>query len=601
MNALCYRRLIEDKGKVDATRVIEKNVQDEAQVDSFIHRYVLKLLDAGDYTGAGIVLFGDTCFNPRPISVQRIWRAIEDHALVLLQGAAGVGKTLTPICWLLLDWLYDPQFTNVKLISATKGHASSNAYSDLVRMHRDAIIKLPGEPTSDYIGLDNKERKSGISIVAIPEGSDGKGRLQGFHPHPRPKPHHKLGNSSRVRIYMDECEKIPGGVWQGISNVKKSMSGKDVIKVIGSYNPHDPASITAKNATPPNGWDSFDVETGVAGKDEWMSKEGWFVCRIDGKKNENVIEKKLIFPGMITWEGYRNGELAEGGNSVDHYVFDRGAYPPEGAVGVIISQRVFTDAKGEFMFVGPTVKVGGVDIAVDGRDRCVMSAGRTGDASGFKPIEGPLIRFEEPRKVLQLDQQFEIKKGDTKIVGDGIMEAAIRLGISPEYLCVDATGNGSAVFSYLKAIWSNQVQGIDFNASATNIKILMEDQYLPEDLYDGIVSEVLFALAKWMEFRFLAISPGVRLNPLEMECTTRKYVIGLGKKLKAEKKDDYKLRMSAKSPDFLDSLSCLLHAARARAKVMGRMTDKPPPEKPKKKPIHGIVDRSPRWLVETGV
>lgn len=591
MTAFELRQLIDEKGKLEAAKAVDSTVTNIKQADLLIFRYVHRLLNSGNKAAAAIVLWGTALFNPRPAAVRDIWKAIEEHPKVLIKGCGSVGKSYTGIAWVALDWWLDPEFTNIKILSTTKGHAKGNTFSTLVKLHKQACIRMPGQVTSDYIGLDPKERKSGISVVAIPVGDDGKGRLQGFHPDPRPKPHPILGPSSRVRALMDECEEIPLGVWEGVDNMLVSMEGNDTIKVIGAFNPKDQTSKTAQNAEPPDGWETFDVESGVAGKNQWMSKNGWFVLRIDGKQTENVKLRRMVYPGFMTYSGFRELELKDGGNSVNYFTFGRGAYPPEGAVGVLISSKLVQDARGDFVFLGATTKCAGVDVAVDGRDNCVLTVGRIGHATGFRPKKGPLIKFKEPRRVLQIDQQFTLKKGNTKIVGDAIFETCLKLGVSPEYVCIDSTGNGSSVYSYLKAIWSEDIQGVDFNKSATTIKVLEQDQYTPEDLYEGIVSEVWFALAKWLEFGFVAIAPGMRKEPLEAELTGRRYVLGAGRRLRVEKKDDYKKRLGAKSPDFADSATLILCAARYRESMMGSMIDEEKqPEAPQAFEQHSEID-----------
>lgn len=602
MTAYEFRQQIEEKGKLAAAKGVDPAVKNAKQADLLIFKYVARLLNAGQYSAAGLVLWGDKVWNPRPQAVSRIIKAIEGNAKILLQGCGSVGKSYTPVIWLLLDWLRDPEFTNIKIISATKSHATSNTFSTLVKRYRDACIKLPGIVTGDYIGLDSKERKSGISVIAIPMGDDGKGRLQGFHPDPRPKVHPILGPSSRVRAFMDECEEIPLGVWEGVDNMLVSMEGVDTIKIIGAYNPKDQTSKTAQNAEPKDGWESFDIETGVNGRNEWVSKNNWHVIRIDGKQTENVRLRKNVFPGLMGYSGFRELEVKDGGNSVNYYTFGRGCYPPEGAVGVLISSKLINDARGEYVFVGAPIRAAGVDTALDGRDHCVLTIGRVGLASGFQPKTGKLVKFKEPRMVLQVDQQFILKKGDTKVVGDAIMANCIKLGVSPEYCCIDATGNGSGVYSYLRAIWGEDVQGIDFNRAATDIKITEQDQYTPEELYEGVVSEVWFALAKWLEFGLCAIAPGLRRDPLDAELTGRRYVFGKGKKLRVEKKDDYKKRMGGKSPDFADSLTILLHCVRHRESIVGTMLeDDDKPVQPSRRTPQHDATAEVEWMEEAGV
>ena len=180
----------------------------------------------------------------------------------------------------------------------------------------------------------------------------------------------------------------------------------------------------------------------------------------------------MVYDGFQTYEGYRTLQDKNGGNSAEAYTFGRGAYPPVSAVRVIVQSQFLQGCRGEFIFLGKTTKCAGVDVAVDGRDQAVMSVGRFGLAIAFRTKHGQLIRFLEPRMALQCDQQFAIRKGTTKIVADDIKANAIALGISPEWVMIDATGNGAAVFSYLQAIWSDQVQGLDFGAAATSMKIL---------------------------------------------------------------------------------------------------------------------------------
>lgn len=599
MNALSLRRLIEEKGKLGAVQSLDSRVKDEAGAELYIYTYITRLLSVDEYAAAAIILWGTLVFNPAPSSVRQIWKAIKDNSTLLIQGCGSVGKSYTGIVWLFLDWLRDPEFTNIKIISTTSGHAKANTFSILVRLHRTACVKLPGMTSSEYVGLDSKEKKSGISIVAIPEGDSGKGRLQGFHPDPRPEVHPILGPSSRIRAFMDECEEIPLGLWEGIDNILLSMHGNDTIKVIGAYNPKDQTTKTAQNAEPEGGWENFDIETGVNGSNTWKSKNGWTVLRIDGRRMENVAQRTNVHPGFLTYEGYRKLEVKDGGNSVGYFTFARGAYPPEGSIGVLISSSIWNAARGEFIFIGTPIRCAGADIAVDGRDQCVLTSGRLGLASGFQPKNGKLLRFKEPRQVLQIDQQFTIKKGDTKIVGDGIILACKQLGVSPEYLCIDATGNGSAVYSYIKAIWSEQVQGINFSNNATNIKILEQDQFTPEELYEGVVTEVWFAAARWLEFRYLAVSPGIRKDPLDQEILGRRYIQGAGKKQRVEKKDDYQKRLG-NSPDFADSFTIIVHGARSRGAMMGSMTEEKKPEIDRKTAIHGGVD-VPTWLEESGV
>ena len=605
LSAVQLRASIDRIGVFETCRGLDPSISTREQADAMIHGYVMGLLQnrteeypKGCYASAAIVLWGDAVFNPRPGEVHRIWRAIQDNQKTMILGCGSVGKSYNVIAFLFLDWLADPNFTNIKILSTTKGHALANIFSTLARLKEQACITIPGPLSGGYMGLDPTDRMSGIGVVAIPPGDDGKARLKGFHPQPRPVPHPVFGRSARVRAFMDECEDIPNGVWEGIDNMLLSMDGDDSIKVIGAYNPKDITSKVAQCASPPNGWESFDIETGVEGKDTWTSRAGWRSVRLDGAKSANVVKRKLIFPGFVTYEGYRNLSEKGGGNTPEYFSQARGAYPPDSANSAIITQSILARCRGEFVFVGVPVPVGGVDTAVDGRDDCIFTRGKCGMATAFKPLDKPMIVFPRPRLVVQADQQFECRKGDVKTVGDDIIKNARLLSISPEYLGEDATGNGAAVHAYIGAMFGKTV-GVDFNENATDTKILDEDLRVASELYDGLVTEVWFSLRYWMEFGYFAISASMDMENLTPQILGRRYVLGTGKLLRVEKKDDYKKRLG-RSPDHADSLTVFGHVARIRERVMGSMSTAPKP-KERAVPIkHGAVDEV-TWISDTGV
>lgn len=575
MTAIEFRKLIDDEGKLGAAKLVNPGIKTVEEAELVIFDYIQRLLAHGKYLAAGIVLWGPVIFDVRPSPVRRVFDHIGGNALTLLQGGGGLGKTYNAGAWILMDWWRDPQYTLVKLISTTEGHAKSGIFSHLCILHSAAIVKMPGNPVAGYIGLDPLNKKSGIEVVAIPAGDDGKGRLQGFHPVPRSEAHPVFGFSSRIRAMIDEAEKVPAGLWEGIDNLCVSLNGTEVIKIIGAYNPADQSSKTAQNAEPKNGWESFDVEKGVEGKDEWVSRRGWSVLRLDGAKFENVKERKLIFPnGYMTFEGFMKLRNKNDGNSPEYFTFGRGAYPPNGTFNIIFPTNLFNRIKGEFTFLAATVRAFGADIAIEGRDDAIGCSGRFGIAVAFTHANGTVTRFDKARQCLQIDQFFELLKGDTKIVGDAIRQQCSALNVSPEYCGHDSTGNGKAVLSYLRAIWSNDVHGVDFNKASSALKILEEDIETPEELYDGLVTEVWFAMAKWAEFGILAISPAINDERLSAEVTTRRYLMSplAGKKLKVEKKDDYKARMG-NSPDYADTLSIIVDTVRKRSGMMGVMVE----------------------------
>lgn len=590
MTALAFRELLEKHGLIEGCKKAgAPNIQTKKDASRYIWSVVTSYLARNQKVSAAIVLWGTTTFDPRPMSVQKIWKALESNSKLFVMACASVSKSYGISIWLFLDWLRDPEYTATKFLSTTSGHAKANTYSTLVRLFRRSIIKLPGFCTATYIGLDPKDKKSGFTVTAIPRGDSGEGRLQGFHPDPREKPHPIFGKNSRIRVFMDECEHIPIGAWEGVDNCLASAVGIEMIKVIGAFNPSDKTTKTAERARPPGGWAEVKLDGGYRGSNTWLSAEGWWVLRIDGAETENVKQRADIYHGFLSWEGYRAMQLKDGGNSTGYYTFGRGIYPPIGSVNEVVSELFWSRCKGEFIFDGKPINAGFSDIAVDGRDRCVLVKARTGWAREFHRHDGEIIKFPR-RKVIQIDQIYEIAKGETKIVGDNLKREALRLSISSEWFGVDSTGNGGAVHSYLRAVWADDVYGLDFGKDATNVKIMDEDTKTPEELYYGVWTEVWFALAKFAEFGLIGILPSVRSDPLDNEVTNRQYKVVEENKLRVEKKDDYVKRIG-RSPDYADAVTGLVHMIRMREGITGPISDAPKPKKTRPKPIqHGFAD-----------
>jgi hypothetical protein len=373
---------------------------------------------------------------------------------------------------------------------------------------------------------------------------------------------------TRIIAFLDEAEEVPDGVWDGIGNMLGSQHGIHTIKVIAATNPRDSASSLALRAEPEGGWEGVDVDSDF----EWLSKERWNVLRIDPAMSENVKTGKLMFPGMMTREGYEDYLYANGGNSPQYFSFGRGIYPPQGANDIIISSELVTKCRGEFIFTEAPRFASGTDIAVDGRDDCCDSILRFGYADAFRKLSGEIIRF--PRRfVVQLDHIQEIPKGETKIVGDNIRSFNTALHIEPRWWGVDRTGNGASVHDYLRAIVDDEIYGVDFRLPASEKKILTEDKELPCDEYEGVVTEVWFALQRYMQAGCFGIGPGVVMDKLRRELTTRKYVAGTGRRIKVQDKDDWKKKNGGKSPDRADSLTISLHTIRMQGGDTPSMTE----------------------------
>jgi hypothetical protein len=532
-------------------------------------------LNNGGMEDAAMMLWGPTQFDPRPNGTNRVWNAFDTQNFILLMGAGKQSKSFSMAVRLFLEWIRDPEYTTVKVLGPSEQHLEDNLFSHLVTLHKGSTIPLPGQIGKLFIGIDSRSRKGSITGVVIPLGKKAAGRLQGVARIPRKKAHPIFGPLSRLYVFLDEIANIPPGIWRDVDNLLSNVSG-DGLKVIGAFNPTDQNDQVGVRCEPPFGWSSFDPDVHF----QWMSTRGWFVLRLDAKYSENVMQSRVVFPGLQTLEGYN--KIIENSGGMDtpgYWSMARGCFPPKGTVMTIIPPGMLNGFKAEFLWHENPIPCGGVDLALEGGDAIMFAAGRWGLATGIKippSLKFPAGKMEMfkdlrgkpyPKYGLQLDKIYPLPPGDTVAVKDEIIRIAKTLGIRPDWLAVDRTGNGQGVFDLLKYEWGIGVIGVNYSESATETRIMVEDSDVAKKLYDRIQTELLFALRKFIEFGYLLGMPGIETDELYPQMTGRLFR-ATGKFNKAEPKPDYKSRHQGKSPDMADGVSLLVHAVRKASGVV---------------------------------
>src|SRR6185436_6836944 len=310
------------------------------------------------------------------------------------------------------------------------------------------------------------------------------------------------------------------------------------------------------------------------------STRGWFVVRLDAKYSENVKAGRAIFPGLQTLEGFNQIIRNSGGTDTPGYwAMARGCFPPLGTVLSIIPVGMLDDFKAEYICYENPRPCGGVDGALEGGDSARFASGKWGMATGIKfpPTlqhpNGRTIMFKNakgrayPRLALQLDKIFLLPKGDTVAMKNEIVRLAKSLGITPEWLALDRTGNMQGVYDLMKYEWGIGVTGVNYSESASETRIMVEDSDVAHKLYDRMQSELMFALRKFIEFGYLKALPGLETTELYPQMTGRLFR-ATGKFSKVEPKPDYKSRNQGKSPDDADAVSLLVQAVRKASGVV---------------------------------
>lgn len=543
-------------------------VDTKAEADTALTLLLQWCLKNNGYEEAAQMLWGPMLFDSRPDSTRRVWRAFEKENLILLMGAGSMSKSYSMGVRLFLEWVRDPEYTTVRVLGPSEKHLEDNLFSHLVSLHQQATIPLPGQVGKLFIGLDPRNRKSSISGVVIPLGQKKAGKLQGTKRINRKVEHPEFGKTSRMFIFLDEIANIPNGIWRDIDNLMTGM-GEGGQKIIGAFNPTEMMDEVGVRCEPPNGWQMFDPDEHY----EWKSRRGWFVVRLDAAKCENVLQRKLIFPGLQTYEGFEMLIRNSGGvDSPGYWSMGRGCFPPMGTVLSVIPAGLLIGLTAEILWYERPTPVGGVDLALEGIDTAVFTKGSFGLAVGIKlppsleHPEGQTIMFKDKkgrasaRYLLVAETQLKMPKGDTIAMKNEILRIARSFSIKPEWLAIDRTGNGQGVFDMVREYYGG-VHGVNYTESCTDGKIMAEDYAKANELYDRVHSELWFGARKWIEFGYMKIAPGFPTESLFPQLTGRRY-ISRGSKSAVEKKDAYASRNQGKSPDEADAFTLLLLAAR---------------------------------------
>jgi hypothetical protein len=555
-----------------------QNVTTQKQALSILRNLFQYLLDKDMYLEAATLQWGNDVFQTEPESTVRVFNSLGKGSLILLMGASSMSKTYAAGGYYLLDYLRDPLYTTVKLAAINEDHLRKNLFAHLVTLYRACAIPSSHEiivqDSALWMGIKTAGMEFGISGIAFKQSQETSGQFKGYKIKPvRKTPHHQFGVMSRLRVLGDEGQNWPGGPFKDFNSLIASKTGSELIKIAVAFNPENVSQHVVQLAEPEHGFLPEDLDKLY----DWESKAGWRVCRLDAARCENVVQRKVVFPGLQTYEGYLSYLKAGGDNSPNYWTFARGFPPLSGSINNIIPPQWPQQVRGEATFVDTPVSLASVDLAFMGADSAKMAVARWGLASSWRDERGKRHTFEDrlsvgkarPRHVLQIDQIIPLEKhDDTTRMAEEIIGRAKMLGIKPGWVILDKTGIGLGTYSHLKRVWGD-VQGVSWNEKATESKILSEDTDTADKQCDGVMSEMWWALRQWMNpvTGAILINPIVPTQPIHTQLTSRRFVTGR-RGIKVEPKDEYKARNGNVSPDEADAIVMLPHLVRMVGEVL---------------------------------
>lgn len=514
---------------------------------------------------------------------------IDGNHRFLLEDYTVTHNTYGAGAWLLLDYLRDPQYTTVKLAAINEDHLKKNLFAHVATLYRCLAIPMAQDiqvRDSDlWMGVKEAGYEFGISGIAFKQSQETSGQFKGYKAKPvRTKRHPKFGVMSRLRVLGDEAQNWPNGPFKDFNSLVASKTGSELIKIACAFNPESISQHVVSLAEPPDGWTLEGMETQY----DWLSRHDWLVCRLDAARSENVIQKRKVFEGLQTHEGFM-GYLKSGGDTSANYsTFARGWPPMSASVNTIIPPTWPQEARGEATFLENPIVCAAADLAFMGKDSAQMAIGRWGLASGYRDHNNIEHKFKDrkditklrPRHVLQLDQIMPLQKHDDTVrMAEEIIGRCNMLQIKPEWVAVDKTGYGFGTWSHLTRVWG-EILGVSWNEKATEKKILAEDKDAADKQVEGVMSEMWWALRRWIDptCKAVLINPIIPAQLLHSQLTSRRYKNGK-QGIKVEPKEDYVSRTRLGSPDESDAVCMLLHLIRQRSDVLPGLTEQTAPSR----------------------
>ena len=559
---------------------VDENTSDSKEAMAILKTLEKNLADEGRYAEVAVLLWGNEMFDSRPSVVKDVFREVTKNNKLIIFGGSSLSKTFSCGVLYYLFWRTDPHWTAVKLAGPSEDHLRDNLFSHLCALHRGAALPMTDDDakkvvlneTDLFISMADALPEMCIQGVLCKQGQVTATGLRGHKAKTYRKPHHpKYKNLTRLYILIDEATNVSPGAFEDIKTTEMSINPElDNIKVVMTCNPEGVDYKVVKLAEPPGGWEPDQVDTMFT----WLSEKGYPCLRLDAKNFENIVQRKVIYPNMATYESYVE-LLKAGEDSGSYWAKGRGFPPLKDNAWTVVPPAWMHSQRGEPIFVGKVKNVAIVDTALGGGDKALMGIGRFGEATGWRPANSDETQWfvnranpdlRKNKHVAVLDQIFTLPKSPNTvdIIGE-VMGRCKKLEIPPENVAMDKTGNASGVWSHAKKFWGD-VMGIDFGTRASESRILAEHQMTAYDLCDGKVTELWIAMKNWMDpvVGALFISPIVPNTPLFSQVTTRRFRNVKAGKVRVEPKQEYRARNGGVSPDEADILCMLIEWCRQR-------------------------------------
>lgn len=488
------------------------------------------------------------------------------YKISVFMGCASSNKTYVMAVHALIDYFAFPK-NSLSLISSTEKRSLEmkvfgrvkSLFNRAKRRHkfiRGYVLESSMAITPDEIDDENEyARELTRGLICVPCISSGRfigmGKFQGAKP-----PNSAGKNDGILKHYGDEAAVMENSFldaytnWMVNENFKGCMSG----------NPTDISDPLCTAGEPVDGWDSY-IDN--AKTQEWISKwYGAHVVAFDGRDTPNNDGEKK-YPYLVSKEFVDSLERTHGADSWQLYQQGIGK-PSRGMVSNRVITVSFCEKHKAFEKVvwrsTPTLRIGALDPAYGGGDRCIWTEGEI----GFD-VNGVQILLPKPYEEVQIKMNYHL---DAEEQIAAFVKDKSDTGIPPENIFYDSFGRGTLGFTFAQKFGSNCPVPVNSGEKATarpvRFDLFVRDNDGQKRLKRCDEEYRKFVTELWFSVRELIQSEQMRelRRDVAQEGQMRMYSVR-GSMIEVEPKDEMKERVK-KSPDLFDTLAILVEGARQR-------------------------------------
>jgi hypothetical protein len=495
-------------------------------------------------------------------------KAIVENKVSIFLGCASSGKTYMMSCHALIDFWVFPE-TSLGMISSTDirslelriwGRGVKNLFNRAKRKYswlagyvlesKMAIVSKDVDEEGEFARLIDH------GIVCIPCVSGGTfvgmSKFQGVKP-----PNSPGKNDGILKSYNDELAVMKPSILDGFSNW---MSNEN-FKGVGAANPTDISDPACIASEPIGGWDTFvDSEKTQTWRSRWHDA---FCVAFDGRDTPNNDDPPNRFKFLARSDFVDSLIKTYGADSWQLYQQGIGK-PSKGMVSNRVVTIGFCEKHKAFDHVvwrsSPTIRIGALDPAYGGGDRCVWMEGDIG-----LDVDGRQILSPRDPEIVPIKLNGGVEAEDQIAA---FVYNKHKSGIPAENIFWDSFGKGVMGFHFAKLFGANCPIPVDSGGRATDRPVRF-DLFVKEgntkrlmkcfEYYGKFITEVWFSTRE-------AIHSGQVKNlnrAVAEEGQLRLFKTIAGNRVDVEPKDEMKERIK-KSPDLYDTFAVLVEGARQR-------------------------------------